>query len=288
MKTRQRVPSNDSSKSSFTPIQAKSFQSRPFASESSAVLPTQSTPDIQTQLEQARHFGYDLSNISMSAPNPVTIQPKLTIGQPGDKYEQEADQVASQVVNQINTPAPQSSGQGQTVQREEMSKEEDKLDMKPEINSIQRDEVPKEDEKLDMKPEVNSIQRDEMPKDDEKLQPKSTQEHDKAGASATPDLESSIQQSRGNGQPLGDNIRTPMEKAFGADFSGVRVHADAQSDQLNQSIQARAFTTGQDVFFRQGAYNPGSSDGQELLAHELTHVVQQNGSAVQQKQQEQQ
>src|SRR5919199_4803078 len=102
MKTRQRVPSNDSSKSSFTPIQAKSFQSRPFASEASSVPPTQSTPDIQTQLEQARHFGYDLSNISMSAPNPVTIQPKLTIGQPGDKYEQEADQVASQVVNQIN------------------------------------------------------------------------------------------------------------------------------------------------------------------------------------------
>ncbi|HEY9604553.1 MAG TPA: DUF4157 domain-containing protein, partial [Allocoleopsis sp.] len=145
-----------------------------------------------------------------------------------------------------------------------------------------------DDEKLNMKPEVNSIQRDEMPKDDDKLQPKSAQEHDQAAASATPDLESSIQQSRGNGQPLGDNIRTPMEQAFGADFSGVRVHADAHSDQLNQSIQARAFTTGQDVFFRQGAYEPESRNGQELLAHELTHVVQQNGSAVQQKQQEQQ
>jgi hypothetical protein len=224
----------------------------------------------------------------MSAPNPVTIQPKLTIGQPGDKYEQEADQVASQVVNQINAPAPQQSGQGQTVQRDELPKEEEKLNMKPEVNSIQHDEVPKEDEKLNMKPEVNSIQRDEVPKEDEKLQTKSTQENDQAGASATLDLESSIQQARGNGQPLGNNIRTPMEQAFGADFSGVRVHSDAHSDQLNQSIQARAFTTGQDVFFRQGAYNPGSRDGQELLAHELTHVVQQNGSAVQQKQQEQQ
>ncbi|WP_287359229.1 DUF4157 domain-containing protein, partial [Moorena sp. SIO3B2] len=55
-----------------------------------------------------------------------------------------------------------------------------------------------------------------------------------------------------------------------------RVHNDAQSDQLNQSIQARAFTTGKDIFFRQGEYNPGSRGGQELIAHELTHVVQQN------------
>ncbi|MEH1916916.1 eCIS core domain-containing protein [Nostoc sp.] len=64
-----------------------------------------------------------------------------------------------------------------------------------------------------------------------------------------------------------------MEQAFGADFSGVKVHTNGQSDQLNRSIQARAFTTGQDVFFREREYNPGSQGGQELL----THVVQQNG-----------
>jgi hypothetical protein len=61
------------------------------------------------------------------------------------------------------------------------------------------------------------------------------------------------------------------------------VHSDSQSDGLNQTIQARAFTTGQDIFFRQGEYNPGSSRGQELLAHELTHVVQQNGELPQTK-----
>jgi Domain of unknown function (DUF4157) len=104
-------------------------------------------------------------------------------------------------------------------------------------------------------------------------------------ATATPDLESSIEQARGSGQPLADNVRGSMEQAFGADFSGVRVHTSSQSDQLNNSIQARAFTTGQDVFFRQGAYDPGSRGGQELLAHELTHVVQQNGSAVQRRDQ---
>lgn len=97
------------------------------------------------------------------------------------------------------------------------------------------------------------------------------------GMAATPELEASIQQARGSGQPLADNIRKPMEQAFGADFSGVKVHTDAHSERLNRSIQAKAFTTGQDIFFRQGAYSPESRGGQELIAHELTHVVQQNG-----------
>ena len=76
-----------------------------------------------------------------------------------------------------------------------------------------------------------------------------------------------------------------MEQVFGADFSGVKVHTDATSDELNQAIQAKAFTTGEDIFFRSGAYEPSSWGGQELLAHELTHVVQQNGGAVQRLQQ---
>ena len=94
---------------------------------------------------------------------------------------------------------------------------------------------------------------------------------------APPDLEASINNERGGGQAMAENIRQSMEQAFGADFSGVKVHTNAQSDQLNRSIQARAFTTGQDVFFRRGEYNPKSRGGQQLLAHELTHVVQQNG-----------
>jgi hypothetical protein len=102
------------------------------------------------------------------------------------------------------------------------------------------------------------------------------QRQGQGGMAATPDLETSINQARGGGMPLAENLQRSMGKAMGADFSGVKVHTDSQSDQLNQSIQARAFTTGQDVFFRQGEYNPGSRGGQELLAHELTHVVQQN------------
>lgn len=88
-------------------------------------------------------------------------------------------------------------------------------------------------------------------------------------------LESSITRMRGGGQPLDSKLHPPMGQLMGADLSGVRVHTDARSDQLNQSIQAKAFTTGQDVFYRSGAYMPESQAGQELIAHELAHVVQQ-------------
>lgn len=91
--------------------------------------------------------------------------------------------------------------------------------------------------------------------------------------------ESEIQRARGSGQPLSSAVRGPMEQAFGADFSAVSIHTDANSDRLSRSLHARAFTTGSDVFFRQGAYAPESAAGQELIAHELAHTVQQGGGS---------
>lgn len=93
----------------------------------------------------------------------------------------------------------------------------------------------------------------------------------------SPDLERSITSARGRGQRLDNHINAQMSNAFGTDFSGVRVHVGSQADALNRALNARAFTTGRDVFFRHGAYSPGTSAGRELLAHELTHVVQQSG-----------
>jgi hypothetical protein len=97
-------------------------------------------------------------------------------------------------------------------------------------------------------------------------------------ARLTPETEESIHRSRGGGQALDENVRGKMESAIGADFGGVRVHTDARADKLSRAVNARAFTVGRDVYFREGAYQPGSSSGRELLAHELTHVVQQSGS----------
>jgi hypothetical protein len=162
----------------------------------------------------------------------MPIQAKLNIGEPNDKYEKEADDTASKVVQQINSPAHDNSVQKQ----ESMETEDEELQMKS----------------LVQKPE------------------------NIGGGEASTNLESSIQSARGGGQSLDAGLQAKMGQAMGADFSGVKVHTDSKSDRLNKSIQAKAFTTGQDVFFRQGAYEPSSQGGQELIAHELTHVVQQN------------
>jgi hypothetical protein len=90
-------------------------------------------------------------------------------------------------------------------------------------------------------------------------------------------VERSIDQARGGGEGMDHATRSHMEKGFGADFGAVRIHTDSHADALSHTLSARAFATGQDVFFRHGEYNPGTSSGRELLAHELTHVVQQTG-----------
>lgn len=156
---------------------------------------------------------------------PPWVQPKLTLGEPNDKYEQEADRVASQVV--------------QTIHRSPLSS-----------SSLRQSDT---DEVLQAKPEA---------------------------ATVAPDLETAIQAAKGGGQPLDPKLQQTMGQTMGADFSEVRVHTDTQSHQFNQAIQAKAFTTGKDLFFRQGAYQPSNREGQALIAHELTHVIQQNGSGL--------
>ena len=241
-----------------------------FGLDSSQASP-QAVPLVQPLHKPLTH---DISRIPLRNP-----QAKLSISQPGDKYEQEADSVAQQVMQRIAQPVNR-----QSIQPEAMP-EEEQLQMKPMANSItplvQRQEMPEDEEELQMKSLDNStLQRQQAPEDESELQMKPmVQRRAEARMADAPDLEASINQARGGGQAMAKNIRHPMEQAFGTDFSGVKVHTDGQSDQLNRSIQARAFTTGQDVFFRQGEYNPGSRGGQELLAHELTHVVQQNKSA---------
>ena len=96
-------------------------------------------------------------------------------------------------------------------------------------------------------------------------------------------VERSIDQARGGGNALDGATLDRMNDSFGADFSGVRVHTGGDADQMNRAVDAKAFTTGKDIFFREGAYQPGSTEGRGLLAHELTHVVQQTGDGVQMK-----
>ena len=173
----------------------------------------------------------------------LMIQRKMTLGPVGDKYEQEADTVAKQVVNKLHA-SPTQSPPAQTAQRQE----EEELQMSPLVQRQEEEEL--------------------QAKGDPML----------AGGELSGDVESSVQSAKSGGQQLNNTIRQPMEQAFGADFSSIKVHTGRTADSLNRSLSARAFTSGQDVFFRSGEYNPSSSAGQELLAHELTHTIQQGAS----------
>jgi len=196
---------------------------------------------------------------------PQPIQAKLTVGAVGDKYEQEADRVADAVVAQ--TQSPPSSPEVQK-QEEETLQQKPQLSTPPTISKLQKKEQPE------------TVQRESEEEDEDVQMKPQTAE---AGGEVSADFESSLRREKGGGQPLNENLQSQMGRAMGADFGGVRIHQNSQANQLNQSIQAKAFTTGQDIFFKQGEYQPESRGGQKLIAHELTHVVQQSGSQIQSK-----
>lgn len=176
------------------------------------------------------------------------IQAKLTVGRPNDNYEEEADRVADAV---MRMPEPR-------VQRE---CEEEPVQTRPLADRItpllQRQSDPEEEE-------------------EEPVRAKAAEETPQV----TSNLEASINALQGRGQPLSKESRAFFEPRFGRDFSGVRVHTDTRANQLARSVNARAFTRGNDLVFGSGEYSPGSAAGRRLLGHELTHTIQQaHGSA---------
>ena len=229
------------------------------------------------------------------------IQTKLTIGQPNDKYEQEADTVADKVVQRLaktdtadSTTSPTSKIQNPKSSTPSVSESSTPI--------IQHKTEVLEEEKLDRK-EENKEELPELQKnpvsavgDDEGLQMKCAEcdaEEDSGHVQmkgntpeginegvASSNIESQLNSSKGGGSPLPDNTRTSMESAMGADFSNVRVHTGSEAVQMSQGINAQAFTHGSDVYFNEGKYNPSGTEGGRLLAHELTHTVQQGGSSI--------
>jgi len=97
---------------------------------------------------------------------------------------------------------------------------------------------------------------------------------------AHPDVEATIARTRGSGTQLDPASAARNSETLGDSLEDVRVHTDSTADALAQSVSARAFTTGSDVYFAAGEYQPGSSGGDELLSHELAHVVQQRDAPV--------
>lgn len=100
-----------------------------------------------------------------------------------------------------------------------------------------------------------------------------------ATPAVTPTVERNIQALDSGGKPLDDESRDFFEQRIGADFSDVRIHTDSTAVQTSRDINARAFTVGNNIAFNSGQYNPTSSEGKHLLAHELTHTIQQGAAA---------
>ena len=151
--------------------------------------------------------------------------------------------------------------------------------------SIQRQVEEEEEEEEDLiqtKPLVDQItplaQRQVEEEEEKILQ---TKRKEDTTSEVAHNLESQIQMIRGGGQPLPESDRAYFEPRFGRDFSQVRVHTDTRAADSARAVNARAFTTGRDVVFGAGMYDPGTTTGKRLLAHELTHVVQQTGGQVQ-------
>jgi len=189
------------------------------------------------------------------------FQAKLEVNVPGDKHEQEADSVARSVVN-------------------EPDKEKNKVQRR-EITAIQRLATPEEDEQLgtndarmrrDRDIQKKSAEPEEKEKDKNPVQKKG----ESTGTTAGPAVSSNIESSRGKGKPLPSKTLREMNSSFGADFSTVHVHDNNESADLNKDLHAHAFTHGNDIYFGKGKFDPESHSGKFLLAHELTHVIQQS------------
>lgn len=170
------------------------------------------------------------------------LQAKLRIGEPDDAYEREADGMAEQV---MRMPEP-------NVQRSCAACESEER--------VQRKCAECEEEE--------ELQRKEAP---------SSSPSTAVAGGAAPTIVGDVV--GGTGRPLDASVRSFMEPRFGHDFGRVRVHDGSRAAESAAAVNARAYTVGNNVVFGRGSYSPGSESGRKLIAHELTHVLQQGGGS---------
>ncbi|MES0490102.1 MAG: DUF4157 domain-containing protein [Leptospirales bacterium] len=195
----------------------------------------------------------------------TNVQTKLNIGPPNDKYEQEADTMAEKVVSMDRPQIGSDDRVGNSAPEE--SQQIFRTTLADSITPLQREKKKFEEEGVQKAPV----------KEDEKLKGKFVQRENFSG-NAPPGVESSINSAKGGGRSLSPGERSYYEPRFGTSFAGVKIHTDSKAAQLSRSVNARAFTVGRDVFFGAGQYSPNTVQGKRLMAHELTHTVQQNNS----------
>jgi|GEM_PF-2764143 len=146
-------------------------------------------------------------------------------------------------------------------------------------NAVHCKEEKKEEKKLQRSPEKKEeekkLQRQTEKKEEEKVQKK----EGSAGTTVTPPAASAyISSINGKGQSMDAQVRSFYENRMGADFSAVKIHTDKDAAESAKDINAKAYTVGNDIVFNDGRYDTNSDEGRKLVAHELTHVMQNNGN----------
>lgn len=258
------------------------------------------------------HSDSQFKSVTHNRPGKTCIQAKLQIGGVNDPQEQQADQIAEKVMRMPSGASAAMTGLGKAedmkVQRKCSScQEEEKIGRKEkEMISLKADEqlVRKEENKLVRKEEEKLVRKEDeklLRKEDEKIARKSEELQNidqpemllakggvafSGGGAAPASVQSGISLTKGGGSSLPGSVNSEMGSKMNADFSSVRVHDNAHAAKMNTQISARAFTVGNNIYFNQGEYNPSSQSGKFLLAHELTHTIQQGG-AVQRKTEDQ-
>ncbi|MFC1747793.1 DUF4157 domain-containing protein [Pseudomonadota bacterium] len=228
-------------------------EKRPFASTASAFRPARQTLASINHSQQAA-----VRNIIRSS----GAQAKLTIGQPNDKYEREADRVADEV---LRMPIPNGVPRGEIGSASPSQVQRTCASCTNEYQSASADKCEVEPANLCPKCRPAALQAKEMPGQ---------------APNVNSAVESRISGLNGGGKPLDANTRSFFEPRFGHDFSSVRLHHGGQASELSRSINARAFTLGNNIVFDSGQYQPESTEGKRLLGHELTHVIQQKSDGV--------
>ena len=200
------------------------------------------------------------------------IQTKLTVSTPGDPYEREADRVAETVMRMPDTQVHRVP----LAVREDDDEEKETIATKLDEDSS-KDVEPKSVSDTPLRRQVRE-EEDEEP--ESQLVARSPSPVPASTPAISPTVSANVHAMQGSGSELPASTRTFFESRFNADFSHVRVHTDTRAVETADSLNARAFTVGPNIAFGAGQYSPESSEGKRLLAHELTHVVQQTGSKV--------
>ncbi|WP_423126903.1 eCIS core domain-containing protein [Gaoshiqia sp. Z1-71] len=236
------------------------------------------------------------------------LQTKLSVGEPDDKYEVEADAVADKVVNRSESPAPHffDTGNPNPVQRlsagpvlenplaetisplVQKQPDETEEQLQKQFGDIQKQEEEEEIAQMQALGEEEEIQAQqgqgvEGPEEDKFTEGQVEEEEEvqakpNGGVMASPSTEHKLKNSGRNGNKMDTATRHEMERGFGADFSKVNIHTDSKAVQLSKELGAQAFTHKNDIYFNEGKYRPDSNEGKHLLAHELTHTIQQTGA----------